>query len=270
MIRRLLFTLFVILIALNLAGIIFPNDRREELGVTLSYEQALKQLDDAHERLGPGSPFLHEASAIYARAINYVWPLEWARIPARDNWILFTLSFTDPIFTALGLSKVDTLFKEFQSLDYTRALKRGFGICSQNAIAMSDLLYRRYDIESHVVGLEGHVILEAVRGSERTLLDPSIGLAFDLALDDLTKSDRTYLSNAYLAAGHPELGVTYDEAGNIREPLGPQGYQPRVFLIERFADWLIWLIPLLGLLTLYLTKSKTAHKAKLTRKETWV
>ena len=238
----------ILLTGLNLYGIAEPNDRREELGVTLSFHDALAQMDQTFTEQGASAASLAEMSATYASAIDYSWPTEWAAVPLSDNWILHLASYTDALFVSLGVSQVHNLFAEFQSLDYERGFRRGYGICSQNAIAFVDLIKRRYDIDAAVVGLNGHVVVEARTDNGARLVDPSLGLAFPLGFDDLGANIDPVITAYYTAAGYPELAMTYNLEGNSREPWGAQGYQPKVFLLERWADALKWPLPLLALL----------------------
>ena len=49
----------------------------------------------------------------------------------------------------------------YQSSDYKFALKRGIGICSQDAISFANLINKRYNIDYNIIGLDGHVLLQA-------------------------------------------------------------------------------------------------------------
>jgi hypothetical protein len=213
------------------------------LDVSASYHDALAAMDDAFETNRRTFVFVERATRIYANAIDYSWPTAEARVPFRDNWILHVLGYADALLVRLSISQVPNLFAEFQSLDYTRGFRRGFGICSQNAIALVDLLGRRYDVDARVLGLDGHVVVEASLPEGRSLHDPSLGVSF--AFDASNAPERiTEIEPAYAALGYVELAETYDASGNVLEPYGASGYQPKVYLLERIADWLKWLLPL--------------------------
>ncbi len=211
----------------------------------MSYEQALTAMDGQRKLHEPGFDLVKGVTRGYADSIAYVWPDGLAHVPMRDNWILHVLGCLDGWNVRAGLTEEPDLFSEFQSLRYERGFGRGFGICSQHSLGLVDLLNRRYGIDASVVGLEGHVIIEAQLPEGPSLHDPSLGISFPFGLDDITPVRLASIRTRFAELGRDDFGRAYDAPGNLREPPGVRGYQPRIYLLERAADWLKWLVPAL-------------------------
>lgn len=262
----------VTLLLANIHGVLFsPYDRPDEAG---DWQEAVASIDRAqrdYANTRSGSyEFFQEATRAYATAIKYEWPKHRARVAFTDNWILWSMRFVDPLLAALDLTNVEGLFRAYETIDYRRALARGYGICSQNALGFASLLKRRYDIEADVIGLEGHVVVEA----KGYLLDPSVGLAlpFDLAEAETSEERSGRVSAIYADAFKPDdvtrvfgfdgeeetvtrfaaLGQYYDPSGNQRLE-GPRGYRSKLYWFERASDWAKWIVPGILLLVGYLT-----------------
>lgn len=249
MIRRpvaaILVVLGVALLAVQAAGLMRPADFRDRFDErVLSYDAALAELDAAFAEAGPGRAFLERAVAIYDAATVYRWPEHMARVPATDNWILWSAAWADPALKRAGLTDLDGLFAVYESIDYERALARGFGICSQLALGLIDLLDRRYGMTAHLVELDGHVVAEAeLPGGERYLIDPTAGVLLPFGLD-AAPAALDEIRAVYQAAGQVGLSTTYDAAGNVRlaEP-GTRPFRPRLYWIERGSDVAKWALP---------------------------
>ncbi len=242
-------------------GAVYPNDHRERLGVRLAYADAIEKMDRLHRESKSGYEFLAGATRTYAAAIRYVWPKEHARVGFTDNWILFGCGYLDPWLVSSGRTDVPNLFRAFQSTDYTRGFRRGFGICSQNALGLIDLLHRRYGVLSNVVSLGGHVVVEAESPSGRSLHDPSLGVSVPFGLEEIDARRLEQIRHRYEETPFPRLGLTFDAEGNSRESDGVRGYHPTLYRIERVSDWLKWLAPLL-LLGLGRRLSKRVHPSR--------
>jgi hypothetical protein len=249
MIRRLAGAILILagalLLGLPLVGLIRPADFRPSFAEeTLPYDAALALLDAAYGRDGASGPFLERAVAIYDVATVYEWPHERARVAPTDNWILWAAAWADPLLRRAGLTDLDDLFSVYQSVLYERALGRGFGICSQNALGLVDLLDRRYRIEAHLVELHGHVVAEATLPTgERWLLDPSIGVTLPFGIDRAAE-EMTAIRAAYAPTPHAALAATYDEAGNVRlAEAGTKPFRPKLHAIERASDVAKWAVP---------------------------
>ena len=77
-----------LLLLINAAGWVWPNDLRARFGVELSYEQALTAMDGQRKLHEPGFDLVKGVTRVYMDSIAYVWPDGLAHVPMRDNWIL--------------------------------------------------------------------------------------------------------------------------------------------------------------------------------------
>ena len=195
---------------------------------------------------------LKNINKIYSDGIAYIWPDQINSITFSDNWILFLAQFLDPILTGLNLQKASTkAFSNFESYKYERALGRGFGICSQNAIGLSDLLNRLGNINSRVVGLGRHVIVEVELKHKTIILDPSFGISIPFSIayaqNNLDKVKKYYLNTA-----EPEIYITYNENENVYIPkkgnyVYTNNYKKQKLMrnFEILSDYLSILIPII-------------------------
>lgn len=244
-----------LLLGLNIWGAIFPPDFRSEFSEPIiGYEAALDRIDSAWTAYGASRSFLKKAVRTYAAATAYKWPEGMARVRFTDNWILALAAYADPVIEAIGLKNDSDLFSQFESYRYERALGRGFGICSQNALGFADLLNRRYDIDIRLVGLNGHVVTQAETPDGDMILDPSIGIALPMSLTD-AESKPDLMRAVYAKTEDPGIANAYNASGNFVSALpGAHGYskaqyrnQEIVRRCEITSDYLKWILPLLML-----------------------
>lgn len=246
------FSLAVMLLALNVFGLLFPNDQRSQFDLDLiPYSDVFEQLDEAYKKHGESPEFFKASVKIYNQSINYVWPEELSRIPVYDNYILYAASFFDELIYKAGLTASKTTFSQFESVKYERALQRGFGICSQNALGLTDILTRRYNIKANMVGLDGHVVLTAsdAKKGEWYLLDPSVGvfMPFDLQYAEQNLAE---VHTFYQHTQFPVLTDKFNASGNlITKESGSGPFRPKMAVIEQAADVLKWVIPFFFVLT---------------------
>jgi hypothetical protein len=270
MIRRLSSAILILcgalLLVAPLFGLLRPADFRPYFAEeTLPYASALALMDTAFAEEGASRQFLEHSVAIYDAATVYEWPQELTRVSFRDNWILWAAAWTDPLMRRAGLTDLDDLFSVYESVSYERALGRGFGICSQNALGLADLLGRRYGMEAHMIGLDGHVVAEAAMPTgERYLLDPSVGVFLPFSLDQAAE-ETALLRTRYAEKGRADIVEKYAAAGNVRLPEpGSRPFRPKLYLIERASDVLKWGIPILviaaGLLLWPRRKTATTYR----------
>jgi len=208
--------IFLFLFITNSYHRIFPLSYRQSLSPGLdSYAATLQQLDQAQTQIARRE-FVELATTEYLAASAYEWPETLTRISYTDNWILWLASFTDPLLHMLDLQdRQNRVFRNFESFKYERALGRGFGICSQQALGLADLLTSRYDIPTRMVGLDGHVITEVMIDETTSVLaDPSVGIVLPFAYTSIN-DNLDQIKTSYAATPYPELADTYDASGNI-------------------------------------------------------
>ena len=260
----------------------YPIDYRQNINQTnfifaeaidhMSYQQIISKLDNLHKS-SKKIDFIKRTNVIYANNIHYTWPDDidgknLITISLFDNWILNLSSHFDTILVKLGLQSKDTnIFNRFESFKYHRALGRGFGICSQNALGISDLLKQRYNINSLLVGLDGHVVVEVPEQdeiNEKFVIDPSYGVSLPYSIknaysarDDVLRIyEESKLFKLYPDAEEYdkkkiELVETYNLEGNTRAvSFGSSSYAVPHYKLnlikyyEIIADYLVILIPM--------------------------
>ena len=96
------------------------------------------------------------------------------RIPFYENYLLFIASYLNP-----------EEYLKYEFVDYRKAIERGIGLCSQQAIIVSEILLEK-SIPSFIVGLSGHVVLRAQvdkSHDEWWVLDPDYGVVIPYDID---------------------------------------------------------------------------------------
>lgn len=275
-----LFFLGLFLILVNIFNIIFPTDYRddpylingyfskenkkilnylseEERSEILEYKEAIKKFDKLYSMYGESLKFLNEATKVYFISkipTEYSWNEKYTKVKFQENWIIYFFRKFEEIQNNFGKkSKFNNAYIYYQSSNYKFALKRGISICSQDAISYANLLKKRYNIDYNIVGLDGHVVMQAKIKDKYYLSDPNMGLAFNFSIDEYYNNNNNILKieNAYKNIGRPDLITSYDLKGNRKfENTGPElkknTYNPDT--ITFFSNYFKWLIPIFLLL----------------------
>ena len=242
---------------------IFPKSFRSY--INNNYQQEINSYSDTLQKINielkKDNTFesLQNINKIYNDGIAYMWPDQINSITFSDNWILFLAQFLDPILTELNLQKESTkAFSNFESYKYERALGRGFGICSQNAIGLSNLLNRLGNINSRVVGLGRHVVVEVELEHKTIILDPSFGISIPFSII-YAQNNLDNVKKYYHNTAEPEIFITYNENENVYIPtkgnyIYTNNYKKQKLMrnFEILSDYLNILIPII--LLLYLEK----------------
>lgn len=242
-----------VLLSLEVAGWFFDHDHRDAFHPRpLGYEEAIQQITDLRGQTKSEEAFLSEAVRIYHQASAYAWPTQLTRISATDNWLLASMSILDLPLMYFGFSQ-RKLFGEFESYTYTRAFRRGFGICSQNSLGFADLLFRRFGIKIKMLGLGGHVVTMAeISPKQSMILDPSLGISLPFSLA-YAETHPEEVADIYGQSPFPALAHYFNPEGNIlSQEYGASAYSPTPWKqnlmknIETFADGVVFLFPALA------------------------
>lgn len=279
----------VFLILLNIYNIFFPNDYRndpqlingyfskenkkilnyiseENIKEILPYKSAIKKLDELYKIHGETLKFLNEATKIYFISkvpVKYSWKEKYTKIKFQENWVLYFVRKFEEIQISINReSKYGGAYIFYQSSDYKFALKRGIGICSQDAVSFANLINRRYDIDYNIIGLDGHVLMQAKINNKFYLSDPNMGLTFNFSIDEYYDNYQNQLTikDTYTAIGRPDLARHFNKEGNRKfNYTGPQvkmnTYNPDT--ITFFSNYIKWILPIFFFLTaLYLSNRK--------------
>jgi len=275
----LIFSLFIL--ALNIYNMFFPTDYRndqylidgyfskenkkvlnyiseENRNEILKYKDAIKRFDKLYSIHGESLEFLTKATKVYFMAktpVEYSWEKKYTKIKFQENWVLFFIrKFEEYQINNGGKSKYGGAYIFYQSSDYKFALKRGIGICSQDAVGFANLIKRRYNIDYNIVGLGGHVLMQAKINNKFYLSDPNMGLTFNFNIDEYYDNYKNQLviKEAYTGIGRPDLINSFDESGNRKfKYTGPKAientYNPDT--ITFYANYIKWLMPIFLLLS---------------------
>ena len=129
------------------------------------------------------------------------------RIPFYENYLLFIASYLAP-----------EEYLKYEFYDYRRAIERGVGLCSQQAIIVSEILLEKR-IPSFIIGLSGHVVLRAQVDADRDewwVLDPDYGVVIPHDIDIIEKNPKI-IRSFYAQAGYKPK--TIDSLGKIYEKI---------------------------------------------------
>jgi hypothetical protein len=161
------------------------------------------------------------------------------RIPFYENYLLFIASFLNP-----------EEYLKYEFIDYRKAIERGIGLCSQQAIIVSEILLEK-SIPSYIIGLSGHVVLRAQvdkSHDEWWVLDPDYGVVIPFDID-IIENNTKIIRPFYSQAGYKQKKISrleniYEKEGNaVMSEQGAQGYQIKRSSNEPIFYFLKWLIP---------------------------
>jgi len=161
------------------------------------------------------------------------------RIPFYENYLLFIASYLYP-----------QEYLKYEFVDYGKAIERGVGLCSQQAIIVSEILLEK-NIPSYIVGLSGHVVLRAQvsdNPEEWWVLDPDYGVVIPYDINFIENNSKI-IRSFYAQAGHElntiaKLEKIYEKRGNVVSgEQGSRGYQIKKSSYEPKFYFLKWIIP---------------------------
>jgi hypothetical protein len=180
------------------------------------------------------------------------------RIPFYENYLLFIASYLNP-----------EEYLKYEFVDYRKAIERGVGLCSQQAIIASEILLEK-SIPSYIVGLSGHVVLRAQvdkSSDEWWILDPDYGVVIPYDID-IIENNTAIIRPFYAQAGYKQKTISkleniYEEEGNAVKSLeqGVRGYQIKRSRNEPIFYFLKWIIPsILMTMPLYLFLTRRRYR----------
>jgi hypothetical protein len=225
------------------AGVLFKED------ISLSFEQAIKEAvrrqgetDDAYAR---------RLTRVVSMGVAHYWSEKGRdryhlRVPAGENWLLYLKSFTEPEH-----------YGKYEFADPEKALERGVGLCSQQAVILCRLLLDN-GIDAKIIVLGGHVVVGARTGPGKWIVaDPDYGVVVPRDIVEIMKEPelvRPYYSDVeskYMNPRRKDLLST----DKIVEIYGPEGnvilgefinfMGPDRYYFELYSYAAIWIIPLL-------------------------
>lgn len=167
------------------------------------------------------------------------------RVPVWENYLLYLASFLKP-----------GIYRKYEYADYRKAMERGVGLCSQQAIIVVGIL-NDSGIDAEMLGLDGHVVLRA-KVSRHTwyVADPDYGVIIPHDISEIEANPelvRPYyrgIEAQFRGADNsvsPDWAVeVYGKSGNTVFKNGVIGYVHwKKFYPECLSYIAIWIIPLM-------------------------
>ena len=177
------------------------------------------------------------------------------RVPIAKNWVLWLAGQLFP-----------KRFGKYEYHDSGRALRRGVGLCSQQAIILEQLA-ERSGIPARIVSLDGHVVVEALveRSPDRWwTLDTDLGVVFQRSTRELA-DDLDRVTLRYAERGFPESAQEWARGVYAKGPMRTSASALHYGGLSRApldvaATPLSWLIPfgLMAVAVLGLRRSRSA------------
>jgi len=214
-----------------------------------------------------------ESDLDYSRRINGVVQGSLAHL---HNWYDYDpqtysqrVSFIEnPFLNVLGRYSGLPQFERYHFSDYRKTLERGFGLCGDHAIVMSQLLDKE-GIDNELLAFSGHVIVEVKFDDEKVmLLDSDFGVIIEnVDGDGIAESDQVI--NSYAQSGYSP-----DELQVLREVYSREhiryesvySFMRLRYVFERVSYVLKWLLPIMMIAwaTVALSRARRLNAAAVT------
>jgi len=154
--------------------------------------------------------------------------------PLRENWILYLLSFIP--FPYLGY---------YEFMNYKRALKKGYGLCSQISFTITAVL-KKNNFEAYVIRFPGHVIASAMVEDHHYLIDGDYNILLPYSIEEL----QNHLDIIDKYYGNVGFKNTEELKSIYKKPYTfvPHGKIFIKTIFEETAYILKWIIPLILML----------------------
>ncbi|MCK5122943.1 MAG: hypothetical protein KAQ87_02240 [Candidatus Pacebacteria bacterium] len=158
------------------------------------------------------------------------------RVPIWENYLLYFNYFN----------------KKYEYSNYKKAIERGAGLCSQQAIIVTGILNDN-GINAQIIGLDGHIVLTAeVENNIWHIVDPDYGIIMPYDISEIEKNPeivRLYyqdIENQYRGdngISADEIIKIYGKEGNYICQNGVVGYKGMKAYDEYLSYIYIWVIP---------------------------
>lgn len=155
------------------------------------------------------------------------------RIGVGENWIQWSLGQLYPPL--------------LRTQDAERILEQGIGDCAER-VAVLQSLVRRSRLETRIVGLGGHVVLEVHANGTWYTADPDYGVVYRGTVDELATSSREKLAKPLIRTGaplatiHRYVSLLKSVEDNIAMPLNCP-ISPRLHWVEKISSFILNALP---------------------------
>ena len=159
------------------------------------------------------------------------------RVPVWENYLLWFAAWVKPVE-----------YRKYEFRDYKKALERGVGICSQQAMALKGLLMAN-GIKASLWDIAGHVVVSATFGDgSQWILDPDYGKYVPYSIREIEENPErvrasykdqndVYASWLKKHKTTEDLVKEYEKTGNHIYSMNPT--------FEKFSYVAVWVIPFL-------------------------
>lgn len=182
------------------------------------------------------------------------------RVPIWENYLLYLVSFIKP-----------DIYRKYEYANYNKAIERGVGLCSQQAIIVTGILNDN-GIDAEIIALSGHFVLRA-KVNENTwyVVDPDYGVVISHDIFEIEANPdliRPYYGDLESKLNASEglssrMVALYGHYGNVIYKNGVIGYfGKKRYYFEYLSYIAIWVIPLL----MFIPYSLTILKIRVQRK----
>lgn len=180
---------------------------------------------------------VHDAILHYRRPIDTFSYHLW--VPPWENWLLFLAGVVYPFW------------RYYEFCDPARGLRRGIGLCSQQAVVVWGILSRQ-GIPARILALNHHVMaLAQVAPSRWWILDPNLGVVIPCGPQEAARRPELVVETLR-AAGYPESKLSWAREAFAHQTKrifsSVEEYLPRRCRLERMAYMGKWLLPVILLL----------------------
>ncbi|MDB4165556.1 hypothetical protein N9816_04645 [Gammaproteobacteria bacterium] len=165
-------------------------------------------------------------------------------IPLKEKYVLHLSAYFIPKLRSIEL------------YDIEKIIERGFGFCSQFAILLDEILEKN-GYESNLVGLDGHVVVEAktLKG-QRIVLDPDYGVIIPKSISFI-ENNPSIVKDFYHKNVEVLTGIYQS-----RNYIDDDNYHPNhkiLRMITTLSYWIIWIFPLTLLLIIFRLRIKNTR-----------
>ena len=269
-IKKILFIIGIILLMLNAPGIFLSlrnsssnNETSTKLNndITLNDVEVKQQIvrranESDEEYVFRITKIIHEGIVDYWRDEGIVkYNL---RVPIWENYLLYLASFIKP-----------DIYRKYEFADYNKAIERGVGQCSQQAIIVTGILNDN-GIDAEIIALSGHFVLRAkVKENTWYVVDPDFGVVIPHDIFEIEANPdliRPYYGDIESKLNASEglssrMVALYGHYGNVIYKNGVIGYfGQKLYYFEYLSYIAIWVIPLIMFMPYSLTVLKRRAK----------
>ena len=257
--RHPLLALGLVTLVANLSGFVIPFRGPGVAGLPAgrfgnSLTLSPAELRSRVERKGlPRPAYLEDVTKAVHKSITYYWGSDdpgdddkyRLRVPWHENYLLFLASYARP-----------EIFRRYEFADHRKALERGVGYCSQDALILASIL-REKGIAARTVLLAHHTVVTARVDDAKGawwVLDPTCGVVVRRPIGEILSRPESVRAD-YLRAGHSaaEAEAVVNAFRTSRSsPISVKDI-PHRYYFEKCCYALKWLIPFSAILFFALT-----------------